>query len=90
MKTIFQLEKRHVENLTFVDKTPSTSTIPLGVKSLSKIGSAIGNPLVTNECTTNKLRVFYARILVEFDITQELPQEISIKDDKGNKMKHIG
>lgn len=56
-----------------MDKTPLTSVIPLGVKSLSKIGSAIGNPFVTDECTTNKLRVFYARMLVEVDITQELP-----------------
>lgn len=70
-----------------MDKTPLTSVIPLGVKSLSKIGSAIGNPFVTDECTINKLRVFYERMLVEVDITQELPQEITIKDNEGKKMK---
>ncbi|CAK8562385.1 unnamed protein product [Lathyrus sativus] len=48
--------------------------IPLhlwGPKSLSKIGSVLGNPLFTNECTTNKLRISNARILVEIDITQK-------------------
>lgn len=38
-----------------MDKTPSTSVIPLGVNSLSKIEIAIGNPLVTGECTQNKI-----------------------------------
>lgn len=44
-----------------------------GAKSLSNIGSVLGNPLVTDECTANKLRVSYVRMLVEVDITQELP-----------------
>lgn len=42
--------------------------------------------MVTDECTTNKLRVSYARILVEVDITQK---EITIKDCEGRKMKQV-
>ncbi|CAK8541602.1 unnamed protein product [Lathyrus sativus] len=44
-----------------------------GARSLSKIGSAIDAPVVTDEFTTNKLRVSYARILVEVGITLSYP-----------------
>lgn len=39
-----------------------------GEKSRGKIASAVGKPLVKDECTTKKLRVSYARVLVEVDI----------------------
>lgn len=56
---------------------------------MGKIVSAIGNPIVTDECTASKLRISYARILVEVDITKELPQEIIVRDKDGNKMKQV-
>ncbi|KAH1256677.1 putative ribonuclease H protein [Glycine max] len=68
------------------------SQLPLclwGLKSLNKIGSAISNPLMTDECTAQKLRVSYARILVEVDITQKLVEEITISDRTGGKIKQI-
>ncbi|PNX80789.1 hypothetical protein L195_g036800, partial [Trifolium pratense] len=58
-----------------------------GAKSLSKIESALGTPVVIDECTANKFRISYARILIEVDITQELPKEITITDSEGGKMK---
>lgn len=54
---------------------------------LGKIGSALGTPLVNDECTKNKLRVSYAHISVEVDITQYLYKDINIKDMKGKCMK---
>lgn len=59
-----------------------------GSKSLTKIGSTLGTPLVTNECTANKFRVSYVRILVEVDVTQDLIKEVTIKDRDGGKLKH--
>lgn len=47
------------------------SQLPLhlwGVKSLGKIGNAIGNTMFTDECTAGKLRVTYARLMVEVDV----------------------
>ncbi|XP_058725690.1 uncharacterized protein LOC131596983 [Vicia villosa] len=58
-----------------------------GAKSFSKIGSAIGTPLVTDECTAKKLRISYTRLLVEIDITQDLPKEININGYEGIVMK---
>jgi hypothetical protein len=83
----------------FSDKRDMLRTLPIwiklpqlplylwGARSLSKIGSALGNPLVTDECTAHKLRISYARMLVEVDVTQALPQDITIRDNEGNTMK---
>lgn len=53
-------------------------------KSPGKIGSVLGNPLFTYECTTNKLRVSYACILVDINIMKKTKELITIKnyDDK--------
>ncbi|CAK8570368.1 unnamed protein product [Lathyrus sativus] len=57
-----------------------------GEKIIGEIASAIRNPLMTNECTAKKLRVSYARVLVEVVVSAELKEEITIRDLKGNKM----
>lgn len=67
-------------------KLPNLPLYLWGTKSLGKIGSALGNPLFTDECTANKLRVSYARILVEIDVTQKQKENITIRDKEGNKI----
>ncbi|XP_058762881.1 uncharacterized protein LOC131636267 [Vicia villosa] len=59
-----------------------------GAKSLGKIGSVLGTPLCTDECTANKLRVSYARILVEIDVTSKQKDSIIIRDSIGRKIEH--
>ncbi|CAK8531500.1 unnamed protein product [Lathyrus sativus] len=86
-KPDFSMNKDMLRTIPLWVKLPQLSLHLWGERSLSKIGSAIGTPLVTNECTTNKLRVSYARILVEIDVTQELKTEILIRDEKGARMK---
>lgn len=39
---------------------------------ISKIASVIGNLITTDKCTAQKLRISYARMLVEVDITQKM------------------
>lgn len=68
------------------------TTIPLWVKLpnlplncwntvvLSKIGSKLGQPLYVDECTTQASRITFARIMVEMDVTKELPKEVKIQD----------
>lgn len=53
------------------------------------IGSAIGKPLFTDECTTNKLRISFARILVEINIMKKPKESVIIKDNKGNKFEQL-
>lgn len=65
---------------------PSSLCICGGDRSLSKIESELGNSLFTDECTTNKLKVSYARILLEIDITKKLSETININDGEGRKI----
>ncbi|CAK8560653.1 unnamed protein product [Lathyrus sativus] len=80
----FNLKKGLLRTLPIWVKLPQLPLHLWGAKSLSKIGSVIGKPLVTVECTANKLRVSYARILIEVDITQPLIDEITIRNVAGD------
>jgi hypothetical protein len=88
-KPDFNLKRDMLRTLPIWVKLPQLPLYLWGIKSLSKIGSAIGNPLVTDECTAHKLRVSYARLLIEVDVTQELPHDITIRDNEGNKMTQV-
>ncbi|XP_058768939.1 uncharacterized protein LOC131642737 [Vicia villosa] len=68
-----------------MDYPTSVTTTSLGGKSISKITSVIGNPITTDECTAKKLRISYARVLVEVDITQKSKESIWIKDHTGRR-----
>ncbi|XP_058777012.1 uncharacterized protein LOC131651365 [Vicia villosa] len=65
---------------------PQLPLVYWGEKSIGKIASAIGKPLMTDECTTKKLRVSYARVLIEVDVTKELKNYITIRDPTGEKL----
>ena len=54
-----------------------------GERSISKIASVVGKPITTDECTAKKLRISYARVLVEVDITQKPIETVDIMDHKG-------
>lgn len=43
----------------------------------------MGVPLFASECTTKQLRISFARVLIEMDITHTLPQEIQFEDPNG-------
>ncbi|XP_074313849.1 uncharacterized protein LOC141649045 [Silene latifolia] len=42
--------------------------------ALSKVASFVGRPICTDEPTTNKSKIAFARILVEVDLSQDLPK----------------
>ena len=80
----FNLKKDLMRTIPIWVKFPLLPLHLWGKSDLSKLASAIGIPFVTDECTASKLRVSYARVLIEVDITQKLVEEISIKDKEGN------
>ncbi|XP_058757400.1 uncharacterized protein LOC131630653 [Vicia villosa] len=85
----FNLKKDLMRTIPIWIKLPMLPLQLWGASSLNKIGSALGTPLVTDECTNHKLTVSYSRILVEVDITKKLPNEITIKDSRGQKKKQV-
>ncbi|XP_058774501.1 uncharacterized protein LOC131648792 [Vicia villosa] len=65
---------------------PQLPLLYWGEESIGKIASALGKPLMMDECTAKKLRVSYARVLIEIDVTTELKDSINIKTPSGIRM----
>ncbi|XP_058770215.1 uncharacterized protein LOC131643883 [Vicia villosa] len=82
----FDFKRDKLRTLPIWVKLPNLPLRLWGAKSLGKIGSALGNPLFTDECTANKLHVLYARILVEIDITKKLKEFIIIRNNDSKKI----
>lgn len=51
--------------------------------ALSRISSALGNPLFVDACTTKIERISYARVLIEMNITLVFPKVIIVQDPSG-------
>ena len=60
-----------------------------GGDSLSRIGSLLGDPLYADECTSKQQRISFARILIEVDVTGDLPKSVQIQDPMGNIVKQV-
>ncbi|XP_021729890.1 uncharacterized protein LOC110696864 [Chenopodium quinoa] len=54
-----------------------------GVDTLSRIGSLLGVSNCADECTTRLMRVSFARVLIEVDITKELPSSVLLESPNG-------
>ncbi|XP_060210967.1 uncharacterized protein LOC132637984 [Lycium barbarum] len=55
------------------------------IENLSRIASAIGVPVYADECTTKQTRISYARMLIEVNVTQPLPEKIMVMDPVGKQ-----
>ncbi|KAH0765404.1 hypothetical protein KY285_001275 [Solanum tuberosum] len=54
----------------------------------ARIASAIGILMFADECTTKQMRVSFARMLVEVDVTKTLPEEITFMDPNRKTIVH--
>ncbi|XP_048494461.1 uncharacterized protein LOC125494741 [Beta vulgaris subsp. vulgaris] len=78
----------HDEILKVVPIWTKFPNLPLscwGEDSLSRIASLLGVPLYDDECTSKGLRVSYDRVLIEIDVTQEIPREVAVEDPNGKR-----
>nr|XP_009591960.1 uncharacterized protein LOC104088903 [Nicotiana tomentosiformis] len=53
--------------------------------SLNRVTSIIETPIFADECTSKQTRIFYARMLVEVNVTRELPEVIKVLDPNGRQ-----
>ncbi|XP_019246521.1 PREDICTED: uncharacterized protein LOC109226182 [Nicotiana attenuata] len=51
--------------------------------NLGRIASCLGRPICTDKLTTQEDRIAYARMLIEMDISQPLPDDISLEMPNG-------
>ncbi|CAI9108452.1 OLC1v1008041C1 [Oldenlandia corymbosa var. corymbosa] len=52
-------------------------------KTLSRLASTIGKPLKMDELTANKEQVDFARLMVEVEIKEHLPDKLCFEDEQG-------
>lgn len=50
---------------------------------MSRISSVLDTPLYANECNTKQIRIFYAQMLIEVNMSRTLPDEVTVIDPKG-------
>ncbi|XP_009769130.1 uncharacterized protein LOC107815188 [Nicotiana tabacum] len=57
-------------------------------RSLSRISSGLGIHLYADACSTQVDRISYVGVLVEMDVTKELPRFIKVTDPNGREFIH--
>ncbi|XP_019235098.1 PREDICTED: uncharacterized protein LOC109215480 [Nicotiana attenuata] len=82
----FDFDEEDLKTIPIWVKLPNLPLSCWSASALSKIGSGLGQPIYADACTSNIERISYARILVEVDVTKELPKSIKVKDPKGRVM----
>ncbi|XP_021756872.1 uncharacterized protein LOC110721944 [Chenopodium quinoa] len=64
-------------------KIPNLPLNCWGAETLSKIRSTLGVPICADECTSRHLRVSFAKLLIEIDITKPLAKSVWVESPKG-------
>ncbi|KAK6791849.1 hypothetical protein RDI58_010930 [Solanum bulbocastanum] len=58
----------------------------LGRDSLRQIDIVVGKPIYVDECTAKQTRISFARMLIEVNITNPLPNEITVLEPNGRQI----
>ncbi|KAL9247574.1 hypothetical protein vseg_020992 [Gypsophila vaccaria] len=58
-------------------------------KALSKLASSIGRPICADEPTTNKTKVSFARLLIEVDVSKDLPGAVTVTTPYGPRIQKV-
>lgn len=56
-----------------------------GLEMLSRIGSICGIPLYIDQCTLNRSRLSYARLLVDMEVNGHFRENVILEDEKGHE-----
>lgn len=79
----FCSEKEVLKEIPLWIRLPNLHLSCWSVDSLSHIGSMIGKPVCDDDCTSQQMRISYARLLVEIDITKPLSYKVQIANGEG-------
>lgn len=69
----FDFNEEFLRTLPLWIKFPNLPLNCWGPDSLSRIACGIGSPIYVDECTAKQTRITYARVLVEVDVTEDIP-----------------
>lgn len=76
----FDFNKEVLQTISVWVKYPNLLLNCWENKSLRRISSGLGIPLYADTCTTQIDQISYARVLVEVNVTKELPRSIKMKE----------
>nr|XP_016515490.1 PREDICTED: uncharacterized protein LOC107832191 [Nicotiana tabacum] len=79
----FNVQDKVLKTIPLWVRFPNPPINCWSMKALSKIGSTLGNPVYADECTIGSIRISYARMLIEMDITKPLPRSVKLQDPTG-------
>ena len=78
MPEYFDFSKKEMSSVPVWVKLPNLPLKCWSIRSLSKICSLIGKPIQCDRLTATKARISYARVLIEVDLRESLPDTIQI------------
>ncbi|XP_070017237.1 uncharacterized protein [Nicotiana sylvestris] len=84
--TDFDFKKEFPTEIPLWIRFPKLPLNCWGVNSLNRIASSINTPTYADECTAKQLRVYYARMLIEVDVTKPLKDEVIVEDSNGKTL----
>ncbi|XP_075112274.1 uncharacterized protein LOC142182167 [Nicotiana tabacum] len=79
----FDFNKEVLQIIPIWVRLPNLPLNCWGAKSLSRINSILGVPLYADAFTTQLDRISYARVLIEVDVTKELPKVMKVTYPNG-------
>lgn len=79
----FDFKKKVLRMIPLWIKLPNLPLQCWSLESLSRIGSLLGKHVYADDCTSRVDRITYARMLIEMDITDELPNTVKLRDPQG-------
>lgn len=85
----FKFAKEDLKLVPIWVQFPQLPLVLWGTTSLGKIASALGKPMYMDECTSKKLRVSFARVMIEVDISKQLRKTLAIKNTNGDKYEQL-
>lgn len=79
----FQMIKKTTNNIPIWVNFPGLPIQYWMMENLGRIASSIGNPICTDKLTAKEARISYARMLIEMDVSQPLPETVLIETADG-------
>lgn len=80
----FQMSKKSLKQMPLWVTFPSLPVQYWSLENLSRIASYFGKPVCTDSQTAREGCISYARMLIEIDVTQPLPEHLLIKEPNEN------
>nr|XP_009763858.1 PREDICTED: uncharacterized protein LOC104215701 [Nicotiana sylvestris]XP_016502568.1 PREDICTED: uncharacterized protein LOC107820743 [Nicotiana tabacum] len=80
----FQMTKEPICLIPLWVCFPSLPVLYWKEENLGRIASYLGKPICADRLTVHEDRVLYARVLIEMDVSQPLPEEMTIEKADGS------